>query len=506
MTKFAEGALNLTRFHALFDAAVEGMVVIGVDGLISDINPAMENLFGYSANEVVGQNVSVLMPEPDRSRHDEYISRYRREAEPRVIGVGREVVGRHKQGHLFPVYLSVGEFRTPTLEGYVGILRDLSESKATADKLLRTKAELESTLKYAPVAILTLDRNGVVQKSNDAARSMLCLPDETSQPNIVDFTAEPERKRQKEILNRVWLGEVSSTQQELQYIQPNGDLLQCLGNYALVRSPHGAASFIILELADRTPLVKAEQESALHREQLALAGRVEALGEMAASIAHELNQPLAAITLYAQTATRLLATSPTGDGALENILEKIAGQALRAGQVIKQVRALVSKSEHEAERHDLREIAQEALRLGEVDARASGIQLAVTLSDQPAWITADPIQLQQVLLNLLRNAFDALESCQQPSPLVQVLVTSEGEKAIAKVCDNGPGVDEAILEDLFKPFVSNKESGMGIGLSLSHSIVKRHKGNLEYVQVPSGGACFRMSLPLVNASNEGQES
>lgn len=497
MTQFAEGPINQTRFHALFEAAVEGMVVIGADGIISDVNPALEKLFGYTAEELAGNNVSILMPEPDRSHHDEYIRRYRKESNPRIIGVGREVVGRHKGGKLFPVYLSVGEFKTPTLEGYVGILRDLTGAKDTADKLERTKAELESTLQYAPVAILTLDHSGLIQKSNDAARSMLRLPDQDGSTNILDFSTEAERQEQLDILNGVWRGEICGAEKKLHYVIAGEQTLHCRGHYALVRSPHGAPSFIILELADLTPLVNAEQEAALHREQLALAGRVESLGEMAASIAHELNQPLAAITLYAQTATRLLAANPSEGGQLESILEKIAAQSLRAGQVIKQVRALVGKAEHEAEPHDLREIVEEALRLGEVDARANGIQLAVSMPDKPLWVNADQIQLQQVLLNLIRNAFDALAAHKQLSPCVQVKVAAEGDQAIAQVCDNGPGVDSDILDSLFQPFVTSKDNGMGIGLSLSHSIVRRHQGDLNYVAATDGGACFRMSLPLI---------
>ena len=501
MTRFAEGALNQTRFHALFEAAGEGMVVIGPDGVISDVNPALEQLFGYTAEELVGNNVSILMPEPDRSHHDEYIRRYRHEAKPRIIGIGREVVGRHKAGHLFPVYLSVGEFKTPTLEGYVGILRDLTETKATADTLERTKAELESTLQFAPVAILTLDHDGLIQKSNDAARSMLCLPAEDGERNIIDYNQGEARQQQLETLGRVWRGEVNGAEVTLTYTLENQQTLQCRGHYALVRSPHGMPSFIILELADLTPLVNAEQEAASHREQLALAGRVESLGEMAASIAHELNQPLAAITLYAQTASRLLDNTPSADGQLEAILEKIAAQALRAGQVIKQVRALVGKSEHETEVCDFREIAQEALRLGEVDARASSVQLNVDMPTQAIWVNADAIQMQQVLLNLLRNAFDALTDARPVNPTVHVRMGLADGQALIEVCDNGPGVDADIVDVLFQPFVTSKQHGMGIGLSLSHSIVKRHHGTLCYDPASQGGACFKMTLPITDQAN-----
>lgn len=506
MAKYAEGIVNQTRFHALFDAAVEGMVVIGPDGLISDTNPATERLFGYSSEELAGQNVSVLMPEPDRSNHDDYLKRYRSESTPRVIGIGREVIGRHKEGRLFPVYLSVGEFKTPTLEGYVGILRDLTESKSTADKLLSTKAELESTLKYAPVAILTLNQHGVIQKSNDAAGSMLNLAETAGPSSIVDATAETDRPRQIEILNQVWSGEVSGAKETLHYVVPGQATLLCSGHYALVQAPQGEAAFIILELADLTPLVNAEQDAALHREQLALAGRVEALGEMAVSIAHELNQPLAAITLYAQTASRLLANETGANPVLESILEKIAAQALRAGQVIKQVRALVSKSADETETHDLREIVQEALRLGEVDARANGIALNVEIADYPVWVNADPIQLQQVVLNLVRNAFDALSSDRPASPRVRLSLTTANDQVIVKVCDNGPGVDEGIIENLFQPFVTSKDYGMGIGLSLSQTIVKRHHGSLKHAAAEGGGACFTMSLPLIQLSPDNKAS
>lgn len=481
-----------SRFSALFQAAVEAIVIIQNDGLISDVNPAFETLFGYSGEEVIGQNVSCIMPEPDRSQHDQYLARYRAGNPGNVIGIGREVVAQHKTGRQFPIYLSVGEFKTETAQGYVGILRDLSRIKDTERRLQQTSDELEQILLYAPVAIFTLAPNGQIHKANRAAQAMLKM-DNHPAANILELTAQADRVQQRRILETLANAtDHGSIQQRLRYVTGEQQELMCQGHYALVTATNQASPFIILELADLTPLINAELEAAKQREALALAGRVGALGEMAASIAHELNQPLAAITLYAQTALR----AQNNGADVSEFLQKIAEQSQRAGRVITQIRTLVSPQEQQQQRLDLRQLAAEALNLAEVDARALGSTLVSNLNGPALWVNGDPVQLQQVILNLLRNAFDAVSSAPLAKPLVKIEASADPKWAYITVCDNGPGVSEKLLPKLFQPFTSGKTNGMGIGLSLSQTIVHGHRGHIKYQKTKQGGACFTVQLPL----------
>lgn len=490
--RYKEHTTDQSRFYALFHAAVEAIVVIDADGTISDANEAFEELFGYSTGDVIGNNVSCLMPEPDRSQHDHYIKKYEETGTGTVIGTGREVIAQHKQGHTFPIYLSVGYFETPAVKGYVGILRDLSQIKETERQLQQTTVELERTLHYAPVAIFTLNHSGAILKANRVAQEMLGI-DEENPSTIQALTCPDDREAQTALLDNLCdLGSGSSTQRRLHYIAADKQELLCLGHYAVVPATEGDASFIILELADQTPMVNAELEAAKHRESLALAGRVGALGEMAASIAHELNQPLTAITLYAQTAQRAL----QGGADVSDLLGKIADQSQRAGRVIKQIRTLISSDGPEHERLELRALAAEALNLAEVDARAHGVTLLSELDGPSIWVSGDSVQLQQVILNLLRNAFDAVVAFKPAKPMVKIEASVENQLAKITVCDNGPGVAATVLPKLFEPFASGKANGMGIGLSLSHSIAQSHQGALSYKKLDSAGACFTLCLPL----------
>ena len=359
---------------ALLDAAVDAIIVIDSRGYIETFNHAAEQLFGFGAADVVGQNVSVLMPEPDRSAHDGYLRRYLSTGEARIIGIGREVRARRSDGAIFPASLAVGRIAGEPPR-FVGFIRDISER------------------------------------------------------------------------------------------------------------------------------VAAERAAVQAQERLTHVARLSTMGEMAAGLAHEINQPLAAITTYAQACQRLLAQVPSADAEdIRESLAQISRQALRAGEVIRRLRNFVANRDVRHEPIRCNRLIDDLVSLARPDLRAHDVQLKLEVEPQLPEVMADAVQLQQVLINLFRNAIDAtLQSGTTPREItLRAASTADGVEI--SVHDHGPGVEPGALDKLFNPFFTTKTHGTGLGLAISRTIVQAHGGKLAYRPEPDDGACFHFTLPALTRS------
>ena len=222
------------------------------------------------------------------------------------------------------------------------------------------------------------------------------------------------------------------------------------------------------------------------------------MGEMAAGIAHELNQPLTAISNYAQACQRLLERSALEPDELKTILSKINAQARRAGQVIQGLRSFVKQRSVERRPTEVKQLLADVMMLAEMDTRSHGMELTLETESSLPRVQADPIQLQQVLLNLIRNAVDAMKDTSHGDRgiVMSARATSDDEVELT-VVDNGPGVALEHRPQLLNPFFTTKEDGLGIGLSFSRSIVEAHGGHLRFEDNPDGGTAFHVTLPTV---------
>lgn len=358
------------ELRALFDAAVDAMVVIDEVGTILAFNSAAERMFGHAAEEAIGGPVEILMPEPDRSRHRAYMERYLETGQAKIIGIGREVEAVRANGERFPIMLSVGEAISGDRRRFVAIIRDL--------------------------------------------------------------TAERE----------------------------------------------------------------AEKHARALENRLAHVDRFNLMGEMAAGIAHEINQPLSAIATYAQAARRVLQREPVNVAALDEICAKIDTQARRAGQVIENVRKFIRRQEDRSETIEVNDVILDVRDLMEADAHAAGVPIKLVLAQGLPSVRADAIQLQQVLLNLTRNAVDAMRDGPERQRGIVVATERAEEGAVrVSVTDHGPGVAKSLAENIFHPFVTTKSTGLGVGLAISRTIVQALGGMLDYEDNPEGGAVFLVDLP-----------
>jgi two-component system sensor kinase FixL len=369
-------AISDAQLLSVLDTAADGIIIIDEHGVVITYNKACERLFGYSAAEMIGRNVSEIMPPDMAHAHDNYINNYLTTGRRKIIGIGREVKGRHRDGTVIPVHLSVGEAITSAGRQFIGILRDL-----------RARNESE---------------------------------------------------------------------QRLNQLQTN-----------LVRM-----------------------------------ARVSAIDEMGAALAHELNQPLTALMLYLQAVERACAkhsaVNPMPAGVL-GILEKAVREAERAGSIIQRMRQFVEKRDPVRRMVDLNPLIEEAIELTLLGS-PPGTRIDRALAPDLPKLLVDPVQIQQVVVNLVRNGLEAVKTCDRQVVTVSTRATDNGGAMVVE--DSGPGIRADAIQELFKPFSSSKSRGLGLGLAISRSIAQNHGGELTVDPGGGGrGASFTLHLPL----SEGDE-
>jgi two-component system sensor kinase FixL len=226
--------------------------------------------------------------------------------------------------------------------------------------------------------------------------------------------------------------------------------------------------------------------------ELVHVSRLTALGEMASALAHELNQPLSAISNYVTGSRQLLAREGSDHGKVRDALERASDQALRAGQIIRRLREFVARGETERKVERLPKLLEEASALALVGARERGVLVRFDLDPQAEFVVADKVQVQQVVLNLIRNAIDAMEH--SPRREIHLSSAAKGDMVEVRVADTGPGIADEVVQQLFHPFVTTKPTGMGIGLSISRTIIEAHGGRIWAERNEGGGATFHFTL------------
>jgi two-component system sensor kinase FixL len=364
------------RFRSILATVPDAIVTIDERGIVQSFSAAASRLFDYTADDIIGKNVCILMPSPYREEHDSHLGRYRATGEQHIIGKTRVVVGQRRGGTTFPIELAVGEVRLGNNRHlFIGFIRDLTERQGKDQRLQELQSEL------------------------------------------------------------------------------------------------------------------------LH------VSRLSAMNQMASALAHEFNQPLAAIANYLNAALRTLGPN-SGAGQIarcRELMEKAGVQTTRAGQIIQRLRNFIEKKEAVRTEENVNKIIEEALALGLVGIADTKVRVRVVLAPELPPVLVDRIQLQQVMINLIRNAADAMQDVAKRE---LIIATQSGDNVVqVSVLDSGPGLSEEVANRLFQPFVTTKEKGMGIGLMLCQSIIDAHGGRIWATHREGGGAAFHFRLPAVAASS-----
>ena len=480
------------------EAAVDAIVVIDHRGFIEAINDATRRTFGYRADELLGTNVSMLMAEPDRSRHDDYLARHQETGHARIIGIGREVLARRKDDSLFPVHLSVGSVPDSMPPRYVGLMRDVSAEHAARAALRLQRDRARAYLELHDSILLELGRDLAVRDINVRGAELLgasvtCIVGR----DWLDFLdGSLERERARQLLSEARSSEVPR-EGEFDCIDAAGDKRRIHWRCIALRSTDATTTGWLCSGGDVTTRVLAEQQAHLAKERLTQVARLATIGEMAAGVAHEINQPLTAITTYALACERYLAMPEPDLVEATDAVREIAAEGLRAGDIIRRLRQMVRLDAPDTRsRVAVNALVADLRSLLESDARVHDVRLQLDLAADLPPLNGNGLHLQQIVLNLVRNAFEALLEKPVGSRNVTVLTraTPDGDVEIL-VDDDGPGIHPAIAGKLFDPFSTTKRTGTGLGLAMSRTIAQSHGGTIHTTSLNPHGTRFIVRLP-----------
>ncbi len=370
------------KLNSILNASIEGIVVIDMAGTIVSVNSAVENIFGFNAEELIGNSVSLLMPIAMRKNKEDYLEKYLRIVIPRAIGHIREVEGLRKDGSLVPLDMTIAKFPLDGVQYFSGIVRDVSARK-----------------------------------------------------------------------------------------------LQ-------------------------------EQHEKEHLEKLAHVTRLGLMGEMASGIAHEVNQPLSAVVNYTQVCLRYLQNENPDFEKIREVMLKSNQQALKAGQIIHNMREFVKTRKIRRSTVDINELIYDAISLFESDLKQHLIDMRFELTKTLPCVFIDRVQIEQVILNLIRNSIDALKELPQFTQRKLSIESNLNPTNYieVRVKDNGPGLTPIQREKILTPFFTTKASGMGMGLSISRSLVEAHHGTLHFNSKEDKGTTFYFTLPTENIGHGRNET
>jgi two-component system, LuxR family, sensor kinase FixL len=280
--------------------------------------------------------------------------------------------------------------------------------------------------------------------------------------------------------------------------RPDGTRIPVLPFPTPLRDTSGAIVGAVNMVVDVTDRKRAEERERELQAELLHVSRLAAMGQIASIIAHELNQPLAAVVNYVEGCRSLLESSEITDaGLIRDALAQVSQQALHAGQILRRVRGFIGRRSCERERVNIADLLHQASTLAIVGAKPNSSTVSVRSNGAPQFVVGDKTQLQQVVFNLVRNAVEAMQESEQRE-LLLATASSENNMVEVSIADTGPGIDEEIRSQLFEPFVTTKRNGMGIGLSLCRTIIEAHGGQLWAEPSPNGGTVFRFTLPAIS--------
>jgi two-component system, LuxR family, sensor kinase FixL len=377
----------------------------------------------------------------------------------------------------------------------------LRASTSEVDALAR-EAHFKSILDTVPDAMIVIDEQGLVQSFSSAAERLFGFTSsEVLGTNINRLMPSPYREDHDSYLARylrtgerriIGIGRVVVGERK------DGSTFPMELAVGEMRS--SSQRFFTGFIRDLTERQQTEARLQELQTELVHISRLTAMGEMASALAHELNQPLTAIANYLKGSQRLLADEP-GDrpAMLRDAMEKAADQAIRAGQIIRRLRDFVARGEAERRVESVKKLVEEAGALALVGAKDQGVRVRFRFDPMVDLVLADKVQIQQVLLNLIRNAVEAMEGCEKRELVISTATAGDGMIWI-NVADTGAGVSPDVANQLFQPFVTTKRQGMGVGLSISRTIVEGHGGRITCEPNPGGGTIFRFTLRGV--SNE----
>ncbi len=507
-------------FAAVLEASEDAIVGKTLDGTVTLWSKGAERIFGYTAAEILGRPVSALSPP------------WRAEEVPLILErIGRgESIERfetercRKDGSVIWIALTVRPIveSLGRVSGALKIARDITAAKTSERALLEREAHLRSILDTVPDGMVVIDEGGIVQSFSTTAERMFgYAAGEVIGHSVNMLMPSPHRQNHDRYIARylatgerhiIGVGRVVAGQRKDGTIFP---LELAVGEVKGERQR--VFTGFVRDLSERQ---RTEQRLQELQAELSHVTRLTEMGQMASALAHEVSQPLTAATSYCQVIRRLLAAGDKGETAsaaesadksrdlppappvlsresaarVRDIADNVAAQIARAIDILRRLREFLRKGEREQQAHDVGKLVEEASALALIGAGERGVKVQLRLEPDLPSVLVDKVQIQQVVVNLTRNAIEAMEGSARRE---LTIVAGRGENGMVsiRVVDTGPGIAPEIADHLFQPFVTTKPQGMGVGLSICRSIVEAHGGRLVAEANPEGGTIFAFSVP-----------
>ena len=463
---------------AIMEASLDAIVTLNRAGRIIDYNPMAEAMLGLVPRDAVNGDFAqrFLAPE-DHAAFLGMLAHSRRHHDHRSHARG-ELRARRADGLRFPVEISIVPIDIDDERVYTLYIHDATQRKA-AEREIKGLARFASE---SPNPILRVNAEGLIVYANPASRA------------LTDAWASGPGQ----LLPAAWIDEVQAALAEGQNHEREDDQGDQI--YSLLFVPITDLAYVNIYARDITAVRRAEQESRQHQSELVHVCRLSTMGEMATGMAHELNQPLSAIVNYAKGASRRLQGGMLDTPPLVEAMRQISAQAQRAGEIIRRLRALVGKQAPIRSVVDLNYLVREVCGFLEFETSKLALRIELDLTEGEIPVNVDLVQIEQVLLNLVRNALDALEDRPADERHLAIFTRVRGDEAIVGVADNGPGIPPERMAHLFDPFYTTKETGMGMGLAISQTIIDDHNGAIRADSEPGRGTVFHLHLPLAEGA------
>ena len=473
---------------AVMEAALDSIVTLDRHGRVRELNPTAERTFGYGRGQILGQSFSrLLLAGSARANFYALLREGRRaQRQGRQPQTRSELLARRADGRLMPLEVSVVPLELGDELFHTLYLHDITQRKAR-DQEIRSLAGFASE---SPIPMLRVSPGGRLLYNNRASEPLL----KTWAGEGTSALAKPPLGERMSALPKPWLAlarEALSAGHQREAEFPEGERI-----YSSLFFPVSELGYVNIYARDITAVRRAEQELRRHQAELVHVCRLSTMGEMATGMAHELNQPLAAIANYASGCERRLRRGDADPEDLAQAMDRIRSQAQRAGEIIKRLRALVGKQAPVRVWSDLNELLTEVSVFAEFEIAKLGLSIELDLAAEEIPVLVDRVQIEQVLLNLVRNALDALEEVPVERRRLALRVRREGDRALALVEDSGPGIPPEAMARLFDAFFTTKLTGMGMGLPISQTILDNHGGELRVTSEVGVGTCFQVRLPL----------
>jgi len=525
-------------YRAVAEAATDAIITIDSDSTILIVNPATERIFGYSSEEMIGQPLTMLMPEYLRHLHKAGITRYLETGQKHIHWSAIQLRGLHKTGNEVPLEVSFAEFTRDRQRFFTGIARDISERKRLQDKQARlarhavmhaevsaavseSEKSLRAMLQICAAAVVThldaafariwlLDEELLQLEASAGLYTHLDgqharIPLGSFKIGLIATEQKPHLTNTVQTDERVSDKEWARQEQMISFagypLLVEGRTVGVIAMFA--RQPLEAD--VIEALASVAPIIaqgveRKRTQDTLRETQRELAhlNRVMTVGELTTSIAHEINQPLAAILMNGNAALRWLALDPPNLEKVRDSAELILRDGERATQIIARIRALLKKSPPSKTLLDVNEFVNEVVDLLQSEMVRNSVDSRVECANDLPRVPGDRIQLQQVLLNLIVNAVEAMMTVEDRQRRLLIVTDTFSETGVrVAVSDNGLGIDPQTANHLFDAFSTTKPGGMGMGLTISRSIIEAHGGHLWTQANDEFGATFQFTLPVV---------